>query len=336
MDVFTTDWIEQAQNAIAMMPKYKPIPFQYILATATQLTDLRELIEHWVADFPTETRKQLISRLRSRNADHTLNELRFGNHLKQLGCEIEYEPKLSGLTPDWLVKTAATSFIVEVFTASHASDEEAELEKSIRANIIDLVGRLQEIIVPYGITVHISPTPAILTESINEQLAKNVASWLTTVPPQVGAEQLWLGAHFQVVRYNPAYTSLQIIGPGHSWVVNNEPLQSKIVKKILRYSDVLGQLNMPLILAVAPTMYSGLSIDNLEDIVLGQERVSYHVDAQGAIMGQTYLTRAWKDGLFLHEPHLSGVLWMESRSNISFIQNPNAALPFNLLDIEAV
>ena len=211
MEVFTAEWIANLKKELVNWPSHKPMPPHYNLATEPQFGQLRDQIEEWVAIFPTTTRKLLISRLRSRNVSDVINEMRIGVQLKRAGYEVEYEPALLGVTPDWLVTDQNSKYIVEVFTSSFSG-----VEDTVWNTIWDLRGRLEQIPIPYALSIDISPTPAILNQATNQRLAQLVRTWLTTRQPMIGDSREWLGAAITVVHHNPAYSKLQVIGPGHA------------------------------------------------------------------------------------------------------------------------
>jgi hypothetical protein len=305
--VFTDEWKQRAIDRYKHLKDHNK-PYIYFVAVSDRFQQLRLEIEEGVAALPPPAQKGVITRLRSpSNFTHTYHELVVGRLLRQLGHAVEYEVDIGGLTPDWYVhaKDEIPSFVLEVFTAN-VSDKRAGEQRAVRT----LWGWLQEIpVTGVAIYVHITQGEIMCDDKRGKKIARSVRQWLEEKPP-VGSLLEFDEFSFEVIYYNPNYTSLQILGPGSAFMVNKEPVRINFKEKIHKYRKTLAERKLPLVVGVVADFMTGVSFDSFLDLMYGSEAVNYaYNESTGEVRGAR-LTRM-SDGLFHREPALSAAAWVE-------------------------
>lgn len=270
----------------------------------------------------------MVTRLRSpSNFTHTYHELVVGRLLRQLGYTVEYEIDIGGLTPDWYVhaKGEIPPFVLEVFTAN-VSDKRAVELRAVRT----LWGWLREIPVAGAVIyVEITQGEIMCDDKRGKKIARSVRRWLEDTPP-VGSRLEFDEFFFDVVYYNPKYTSLQIAGPGSAFMVNKEPVRINFKEKIHKYRRVLADKNIPLVVGVVADFMTGVRFDSFLDLLFGSEAINYAYNESTGEVRDTRLARL-NDGLFHREPAFSVATWVEKEFSgewqMKSIHNPQATNP---------
>lgn len=318
--VFTEDWIDTLRGRYQRALLKPPL---YYVALEHANESVREQIEEWVTRLPDEVRNRVISLLR--NPDHfvhTYHELAVGSSFERYGYRAYYEPNLEGQTPDWLVETddKASRFLVEVFTADPTAGDQAQARQ-----LDELTNRLERIEIPVALILMVRGNDVTLNSGISKEIARQVKEWLVS-EPSVGKTLEVKGIKFEILNYNPNYSKLQLaISVPATWV-KKDSLRTNIQKKIAKYK----RLGMLIVVAVVPDFYTGLDLDDLDDVLLGQEtvRVAFDKDTMEVL---SQVTARRSDGLFDQLPELSAVMWVCHRERGKWgyrvIRNPSAARP---------
>jgi hypothetical protein len=305
--VFTDDWKQRVIDRYKHLKDHNK-PYIYFVAVDEQFQQLRLEIEESVAALPQSAQNGVVTRLRSpSNFTHTYHELVVGRLLRHLGYTVEYEVDIGGLTPDWYVhaKDEIPPFVLEVFTANVSDKRAAEL-RAVRT----LWGWLREIpVTGVSIYVEITQSEIVCDDKRGKQIARSVRQWLEDNPP-VGSRLEFDEFFFDVVHYNPKYTSLQIAGPGSAFMVNKEPVRINFKEKIHKYRRVLAGKNLPLVVGVVADFMTGVGFDSFLDLMYGSEAVNYaYNESTGEVRGARLARMG--DGLFHREPALSAAAWVE-------------------------
>jgi len=307
MQVFTDEWVRRIRSRYERLPSYQR-PYIYSIATSDACQTMRAEIEEWIADLPQVSQKSLIRKLQSpENFMQTYHELAVGNILKRLGYQVEYEKSIADLTPDWYVQPRGEmpAFIVEVFTAN-ISDIMSCKERQVR----DLLGRLQRI--PIGVVLRIKfyRTEVTLDPRLNKRITKKIQQWLTDNAPPVGAQLCLGGIIFEIIHRDVSYPNVRFIATGEIFRVNPRPLLKNLEAKIRKYKKLFTEAGIPLVIAVVADPRTGLGLDDLVDVLFGQEAVEVFFEkSTGAIIGQGPTRMA--DGLLRKTiPELSAIVWV--------------------------
>lgn len=323
MEVFPEDWIQEfrkryEQHAAQVKPEL------YYLVTEEENSNYRANIQRWVDLLPPASQNDVVSRLRKVElCRETYNELLAGEVLRNGGYNPEYEKLFGTLTPDWYIDPGDNKppFLVEVFTARISDEEEKEQNQ-----IDDLRNRLAQI--PIKVSVWLDRYPDRLHGKIdlnpkrNKAIVQKVQNWLST-NPAVGARLELEDMAFDVIGWSPDFTGIQMQGPVKNDMVDDEPLEKKINKKIRKYTGIVNSGQVPLVVAVLTDFETGLGFDELENVTLGRLAVSYNQNGPLGLVRQN-------DGLFQNKPELSAAAYIYKENGnwkIKLIRNPTARFP---------
>lgn len=141
-------------NVNIIKAKYSPndsisVATIYDVAVSDRNILWRDRIENIIGIVPKRKLDMVISRLLSKEIFlQTYYELEAGAYFKDGGYNLEYDKKISGKTPDWLISKDGTEFIVEVFTVFDREEDQIKLRKTI-TNFIQSGGAVSEGVVIY-------------------------------------------------------------------------------------------------------------------------------------------------------------------------------------------
>ena len=329
MLVSSSDWVNYLKQRYERLPSYQR-PVLYSIAVDKEKENLRLEIEDWVRDLPQAAKDKVIPRLRSpNNLQQAYNELAVGHTLKQLGYELEYERQIAGITPDWYIdaKSDVPAFVVEVFTANPPEDRIAELKKWAY-----LYGRLKQIPVGVVLRIRTHPASAAPDQRGSKAITSDLEQWLFSEKPGVGEHVSLNGITFEVVSKGANHEHVLCFGGSGSantfWVDTNS-LRENIRRKVKKYS-VLGEQGIPLVVGVVADFYTGLSREDFDDALLGNEAIEItYEEPTGTVVGQKLVRR--DDGVLTRiDPVLSAAVWVSREASVwkaEAIFNPQAANP---------
>ncbi len=320
--VFEENWIEKLKQRYEKPGVSAPPVFR--VATSDNWSSVRDEIENWYSHLSEPSQEKLLVNLRNPDSFiQTYNELAVAGYLLQFGYQLEYESKLNGLTPDWIVRNKdETKFIVEVFSRVVSDKVKAQ-----QTQISELWKRLKPIPIGVGLFIryeNLSDIPK-LDSSLTKRIASKVRFWLNNESPKPKTEKTFHGVSFEIMGYDSNRSHVSLAGPvGKAFPVHSEPISEEIEEKIKKYKDLSDNLNLPLVVAVVPSFETGIDVDNLEEILFGNEAFA----VAGADSG--YFIRE-DNGLFTKRSILSVVigLWRNSICNYqsAIFHNPNAQYP---------
>jgi hypothetical protein len=329
MMVFSSAWVDYIRQRYERLPSYQR-PDLYTIAVDKEKENLRLEIENWVRDLPQAAKDKVIPRLRSPdNLQQAYNELAVGHALKQLGYEPEYERQIGGITPDWYIaaKNDVPAFAVEVFTANPPEERVADLKRWAY-----LYGRLEQIPVGVVLRIRTHPASAAPDQRSSKEITSALEQWLISEEPGVGEHVSLNGVTFEVVSKGANYEHVLCFGGGGSantfWV-DTGSLRENIRQKVNKYS-ALGERGIPLVVGVVADFYTGLSREDFEDALLGNEAIEItHEEPAGTVVGQELVRR--DDGVLARiDPVLSAAVWVSREASVwkaEAIFNPQAANP---------
>jgi hypothetical protein len=329
--VFTPDWIEEQKRKYDQHPDYAR-PKRYHFWTSDECRRSRDLIEQWVDLLPLRNRQQFIPRLRtSEQFEQTYNELAVGDSLRRMGHSVEYEVELQGLTPDWLVRPARTGpeFIVEV-VSSKPPEERSRCDDgwdALRCRFEALSDNSFLCIEPPFGDVDDEPVAPPVMER-QKQIVRDVQKWLETGPLE--GDQYTIGGI--IIHFAERHPDLEHIVCSISCVpfcVDAAPLKESVRKKARTYRKVVQGLRIPFVVCVIPDFDSGRGLDDLQNVVLGEERLRLWRDRQGVCRPEYYRDN---NGLFAKYPTLSAVtlgMWKDRRFSHVVLPNSDALYPLN-------
>ena len=261
-------------------------------------------------------------------------ELATGAELRQRGFSVEFERRWGELTPDWTVlgKGGTAVALVEVLTYSPPPGTFGKM-KAWHA----LVERLKEIPVPVVLTVVGDPSRPL--EAPDARTAKKIAQDL---------RRALLSPLHQIEFRSQGYTFLLRADPttGHSMqppgmgtilvppsnragVVSAQPATLKIEGKVKRYRELAQETGLPLIVAVGAHRFTGLQVQQLDDLLKGVSSVRFQLDFGDQYIGPPVEINPFNPPRWTMPPELAGVLWVNNEFpyNTDWRPNPAAATP---------
>lgn len=316
--IFTKAFTEKIQQEYKRRPeKWKHLFFS---ATQEEAEFYRGELNNWAANVsPSVLDKMIVSLRKPDKHVHTRNELRVCYHLSQLGLKFEYEKELDGKTPDLFVSSDDLNFIVEIFTANVSDFENAQTK--LKGDLINRIKKLAG-----NAKLLISLNTQLIDYARNEFIVRNLDNWLSS-KPAVGISLDCIGVNFQVIQYDerkkisPYFVSSSVIYP------EANKLKKKIIKKVRKYHKISKKYSLPLIIAIIPDFHTGLTMEELANVVIGQDsKWSLNKFEKGNLEPADIC----KDGLF-YDKYLSAVIWVTAdyygKSIMQHLRNPLAELP---------
>ena len=322
--VFTPEWIESTLSKFATREDAARSPI-YLLATERG-EPVRSEIEAWIADLPEEKMAGLRGDLRSdRNFYHSYHHLAVRHVLMSLGYAVEFEPALTErLNPDLFAAREGTSFYCEVFSID-TQKSLADHEQNVNALAIEL-GKIED----NSVLSIQNNRLNLLTRSDVKLLVNEVTAWVRT-RPDLHASLAVGNWEIELVYRSDKSSNVNFIGPSATFFVNTDRLAENIKDKLKKYGRAISERELPFVVAAVPTFSSGISIDSLEDVVIGREQVGYLLDREtGKTTNGVWQRRT--DGRFIKSVDLSAVLLVERRWGgweFSSRLNPHALHPLS-------
>lgn len=277
-------------------PKFEAEPlFAYYNSSARRcVTALRDLLESWFSNFPTQGRKALCSRFRSPDDlsfQGAFFELYLHELLRSMGYTVEYETPIeeSGAHPDFLARLGGTPvFYLEATLAAVSQGEQSEAKRA--AVVYDTLNEMDSH--GFFLLVEIEGAPA--TPPKGARLRADLERWLATLDPDIieadrerdGFDSLpsreWAHDGWRLLFSalpKPAERRDQrgirpigaTVGPG-KFIDSHSAIRSAVKKKAGKY----GKLETPLVVAVNALDESASERDVL-DALLGEECVTFSV-----------------------------------------------------------
>lgn len=311
----------------------------------TSFTKVREVLEHWLQNYPANHRSRLVERFRRDDFWSAWYELFLHQMLVSMQATVEVERQVGskGKYPDFHVSIGDHKFVIEaVLLTGESKLERAKANR--RATVIDAIDKMD---VPFFLGVN------RFMESENRQISpRKVVEFLTDQLKQIDPEQLVKNhpisrpkliyrngcdtarIEFTVLPKNreawdkKASRVVGIESCGSRWGGSEESLRSAIESKANKY----GELGVPFIIAV--NTLDPLSIDEREwkGALFGTQH-EYVPAGTGEIEIETLNNGFWGTDLNPKRQKVSGVLigtalpWSIPRMDLSLFRNPSAEFP---------
>ena len=333
--VFTEGFRRWLQRRYGPLPPYQRRGM-YSLAFDPKCRSDRDNIEDAMRSLSPSDQLKLTERIQ--NPDLYLqasNELGASYIFTRKGCTTNYERSLAGLTPDWLVTSAARQPLLVVEVISRGPSEQTVREQRWMSR---LIGRISEI--PLGCCVEIEFSPRAAQQDDREinRVVGIVESWLRSTPGPEADSPLDDSAHsglrFHVAQWNTGLKS--------TWCLRFRLVQDfpsieltvrKLAAKARKYSGIASNANLPLVIAV----FGGSSVwlDRAEFVRMLCGYYVYTTGESRSSYEQFQPNR--QDGvgrLFVDHPELSAAVhvdgWPSSDPRALLVHNPYALRPLVL------
>lgn len=321
--MFSKDWIDEVKQKYINRPSYQlPVHYRFIVDQNNEAQ--REYIESFIHEIENiSTKIALIDKLRNPDTFiQTYNEILFANIFKNSGFSLSYEESINGYTPDWVVGSSDNvNFIFEVLTifAPRKFEQQARQWNEIRQRIksIDHSNFL-------SISSH---NQRIFTALEVNSIIAFIKNWLSKNKidsPEEKREVTYdcngQRIHFSLLPKSSAHLApVECLGPIMTTWVDQKRLEKSILEKNRKYR----KLGLPVVIGVATTFDSCLSLESLMGILFG-DRVGGKFFIQEQNINQDY--PGVKNSKIFSNSHkeLNAVFFTELSSPLTFtwISNP--------------
>ncbi|MEV7817760.1 hypothetical protein AB0P05_45245 [Streptomyces flaveolus] len=261
-------------------------------------------------------------------------ELAAGAALRRRGFSVEFERQWGTLTPDWTVIGAdgAPVALVEVLTHSPQQGTFAKM-KAWHA----LVERLKQIPIPVVLTVagdssrSLDAPDARTAKKIAQDLRRALLSPLHQTVFRSQGYTFLLQADPSTGRaMRPPGMRTILIPPSNiAGVVSARPVAAGIEKKISKYRALAQEAGLPLIVAAGAHKFTGVQVQQLDDLLAGASRVSMQFNFGDTFLHQPVEIDPLNPPRWTMPPELAGVLWVNNDFPFTTVwrPNPTAAIP---------
>jgi hypothetical protein len=310
--VFPPEWVAKLKAKYQGRSR-QIYPKNYFLFTADELQPDRDQIERWVDLLPEKKHANLIGRLREPDLlNEAFNELAVGDSLRRMGHEVEYEPEIGALTPDWFVRprNSTQPFIVEVVSSQPPKERERRDDGWERLRL-----RFQEELTGNS---HISVQPPfsfedgfadLPSEKQQKGIVRKIQEWINSDPPE-GAQVSVNDIEFHFVGTRHDATGVYC-GMGITpFTVDVSSLRRSVRVKASKYKLVGEEHHLPFLVTVILDFSTGRDIRDLKEVAFGTEGRRI-VTSRGGAKRFEYFRDA--DGLFARYPTLSAVSLAERK-----------------------
>jgi hypothetical protein len=327
MIVFTNDWLKELKHKWDKRPRYEK-PSHYFYATDSYYEHVRSEVEEWITLVPENQLNNVVQRLRlDKHFQDTYNELVVANILSKCINTIEYEKILTigekRLTPDWYVQKDKINFAVEVLTI-----KVPEESQKIQQRIGYFISRLH--CLNHGVLLNVNfnwRTPP--NQQQIKTIVKNLDNWLggnLYKDQSTVIEAVEFIFQKRLPQQNPFLITNSYVYGG-----STHGLGRKIEQKVAKYRNI----EIPLVVAVVPTFYTSLDIEDACNVILGTE--------QWVLSDTSISPKRDNDGLYTRpipvDNSLSTILWIPKKlgaplhmPEVGIFPNPNAKLEL-LVDV---
>jgi hypothetical protein len=300
---FTSEWVACQKRRYGSSPDHSRPPL-YWLWTSNQRRERRESIERLVDLLPVEKRPGIISRLRTPvNFRQAINELLVGDSLRKPGHEVEFEPELENLTPDWRVRGPSGVVIVEVFSSFRSEVDERKDNGWDRLRL-----RLESIESNAFLSVHPDFNAEVWTNGIppgekeQKRIVREVQEWLRKEPAKESTIRIG-GAEIQFWGRSDKTQHVSCSSSGLAFQVDTGAFRGSVGAKTSKYKALADRNKTPLVVSVVADFQTGREFCDLEDAILGTQRCRIARSSNGE-RAEHYRD---DDGLFKEYPMLSAV-----------------------------
>ena len=326
-NILTQEAVKRIRDQFSKKPRHLR-PRLYAVACNPRGASIRKKLERWAASLPRDILGSLIPRLLNpRNHKAACGELLLAHILIEGGFDVEFEPVMSGLTPDFLVapKGSCADFILEVFT-EHMSDEDQKAEQQ-QNGLIDKINSLPGC---YSLAVQFMQAKFPMPKARLDRVAADLRAWVRTAPDSGDRIQIErIG--FQVIKKDRRFKRVRADGISYgAWFVGTQRPRRKILDKLRRYKRVAATSNKPLAIAYVIDFKRGTSPRTIANALFGQEVTRVLVDLASNQPIGSYPDRK-RNGIFGGRGQaLSAVVVVEEIDgdhSVTTFHNPRATCP---------
>ncbi len=323
--VFTQQWLESLKKRHESTPGFSR-PFLLRMATDEHFATTRQEIEDWITCWEGAARTRMIRHLQDpKQFRHAYHELAVDSLLRKAGVIPLYEERVAGVTPDFLIPGI---LVVEVMTLDFSEHEIARLKQEQ-----DLIHRIRKIRFGYMFRIRADYRAATLSPQTNKRIVAHLDSWLAAGERQPGERLELSGIRLEIMKKSPQATVgiLHPLSPGRWGGPPN--LKDHVKEKSNKYKHI----GLPLAIVVVPTEGAAIGIDDLLNVIEGQEAVEIVSDEAGNIISNTSVRQP--GGLRDHLPETTvGIVCVDKllgawRSSVLRLQ---ASILASRPDVEAV
>lgn len=261
-------------------------------------------------------------------------ELATGAALRQRGFGVEFERQWGSQTPDWTVidERGAPVALVEVLTHSPQKGTFAKM-KAWHA----LVERLKQVPVPVVLTVggdHSRPLgapDARTAKRIAQDLRRALLSPLhLTVFRSQGYTFLLRTDPSTGKAMRPTGMSTILVPPsGMAGVISARSVTAGIERKVSKYRALAREAGLPLIVAAGAHKFTGLQVQQLDDLLKGSPTLSVQFDFGDSFIHHPVEIDPLNPPRWTMPDELAGVLWVNNDFPFTtdWRLNPTAGIP---------
>jgi hypothetical protein len=327
--VYTPEWVAELSNHHRNRGSALDITF-YDFVLDPKRQSLRDKVESWVHDLiPAGQRDRVVSRLRKPELfDEARNELAVGDWFRTAGFKVEFEPNLSGLTPDWKIRLSdgSSCFISEVVSSRESEDRQRRnlAWDQLRAQIDKIpghavLGMVTPNVDPDSSNPHRYPCK-VFDAKYRTKVSQKVKQLMSTAPANAHSFEID-GICFTILESSAAIDHLHCVLTLPGFTVDMKPLRRSIKDKISKYRPIVEAAKIPFVVCVVPEFDTGREIDDLNLLLTGSPK---------------WRGRSSEPGLFEQYRALAAVAWSAwsgDQLDLSVVHNPFASFPLRCLQL---
>ncbi|MBP2702922.1 hypothetical protein JOL79_03785 [Microbispora sp. RL4-1S] len=297
----------------------------YENAVNEEFASRREWLDEQLSLLPVQQADQLARRVWQDDHYWSVHfEMAVGAALRQTGLKLIYDHPWYHQTPDWTVFSATGEplCIVEVHTASPAQ----VTYKNMRA-WHQLTQHIKTI--PVGVLLMLEPTGRPISAP-DSKAAKKIAGEVRKalcspfcpprIPTSFGYTFLIQGDGYGGTLPSPfgLYTCFE---PPSSIAgqVNATQIVTPVKGKISKYRKLVEKHELPLVVAVGTHPFTGLGLQELDDLLTGEQVITFQFNLGDAYIGGPAVPSPRWD----MPPELAGLLWIDNKFPFTVTSRPN-------------
>lgn len=290
-------------------------PACYVLATSPERVPQRGWLSAALNAMPAQASARYVTRL---EADPTFlaayNELAVAAVLLDRGYDVEPDPELEGLTPDFLVRREEDGpTIVEVYTR-HRSDAQLRAERRWQ----ELRVRARAIPVPVGLVARLPDESELAAPDSGTcvRIIKELKRELLSLANPVGTTLFVEGYLFHVFPGATGLRAVMTTPPAFGWHDADQVLEA-IGEKVSRYAKLVGEAQMRMVVVVAAELESSFTGDLLRTALTGAQSLVVNLDMFGPSSTGPHAVklRERNEPVRFHEA-VSGVGWLAAGTEV--------------------
>ncbi|MFJ6518212.1 hypothetical protein ACIQJ4_08120 [Streptomyces filamentosus] len=307
----------------------------YDLAVLEEYEPWRVWLDEQLDLLPEPTAATFAANLwRDQNFWPDVIELAAGAALRRRGFGVEFERQWGTLTPDWTVVDGKGTPVALVEVCTHSP------QKGTTARIRawhGLVERLKQIPVPVVLTVDAdrsgppSAPDARTAKKIAQDLRRALLSPLHQVAFRSEGYTFLLRADPRTGRaMRPPGMGTILVPPSNmAGVVSARPVAARIEQKVAKYRALAHKAGLPLIVAAGDDRFTGLGLQDLDDLLQGIATVSAQFGFGDSFIHHPVDIDPFDPPRWTMPAELAGVLWVDNRPPFTgtWRPNPDAATP---------